>query len=98
MARRLDSSTSITAENTPLDFPCVFPIKVMLISSDTARKEVLETVSAHVEFDPSGDVRQRPSRNGRYESVTISVRVQSREQLERIYGDVRRLDAVVMTL
>jgi len=98
MTKRLDSSTSITAENTPLEFPCVFPIKVMMMRSDRAREEVLETVSAHVEFDPAGDVRQRPSRTGRYESVTISVRVDSREQLESIYGDVRRLDAVVMTL
>jgi putative lipoic acid-binding regulatory protein len=98
MARRLDSSNSITAENTPLEFPCVFPVKVMLISSDGARRDALETVSAHVGFDAERDVRRRASRNGRYESVTISVRVESREQLEGIYRDLRRLEAVVMTL
>lgn len=98
MTRRLDSSNSITAENTPLEFPCVFPIKVMMISSNQGREEVFEVVASHVEFDPDRDVRQRPSRSGRYESVTISVRVESREQLERIYVDVRRLDVVVMTL
>jgi len=98
MIKRLDSSNSITAENTPLEFPCLFSIKVMMISSNEAREEVFEAVSAHVEFDLASDVRQRPSRNGRYESVTISVRADSREQLERIYMDVRQLDAVVMTL
>ncbi len=98
MARRLDSSNSITAENTPLEFPCIFPIKVMMLSSDQAREDVLSTVSNHVGFDPQRDVRQRPSRSGRYESVTITVQVESREQLERIYLDVKGIDAVVMTL
>jgi len=70
----------------------------MMLSSDEARKAVLSTVSSHVAFDPEHDVRQRPSRSGRYESVTISLRVASREQLERIYIDVKKLDAVVMTL
>lgn len=98
MTKGLDSSNSITAENTPLEFPCIFPIKVMMRSSAQARDEVLETVNSHVKFDSARDVRRRPSRNGRFESVTITVHVESRAQLEQIYMDVRRLDAVVMTL
>ncbi len=98
MTKPLDSSRQITAENTPLEFPCEFPIKAMLQSCDQARASVLEVVSGHVSFDPEQDVRCRPSRNGRFESVTISVRVESREQLERIYVDVRKIDAVVMML
>jgi putative lipoic acid-binding regulatory protein len=95
---RLDSSGTITSENTPLEFPCEFPIKAMVRSSAEARAEVLEVVAGHVSFDPELDVRRRASRNGRFESVTISVRVDSRQQLERIYIDVRKLDAVVMML
>jgi putative lipoic acid-binding regulatory protein len=95
---RPDSSTTITAENTPLEFPCEFPIKAMVRSSERARIEVLDVVAGHVSFDPERDVRRRASRNGRFESVTISVRVESRQQLERIYIDVRKLDAVVMML
>ncbi|OAB61906.1 hypothetical protein AY599_07100 [Leptolyngbya valderiana BDU 20041] len=88
----------MTAENTPLEFPCHFPIKAMVRASDQARAEVLDVVSSHVGFDPERDVRRRASRNGRFESVTISVRVESRQQLERIYIDVRKLDAVLMML
>jgi len=98
VTKRLDSSNSITAENTPLDFPCEFPIKAMVHSTEQARSAVFGAVAEHVSFDVDNDVRRRPSRNGRFESITISVKVESRGQLERIYGDIRSLDVVLMTL
>ncbi|AKS40623.1 YbeD family protein [Wenzhouxiangella marina] len=89
---------TITSENTPLEFPCDFPIKAMIRTSEAARDAVLSVVEEHVEIHRGRDVRSRASRNGRYESLTISVRVDSRDQLERIYADVRALDAVLMML
>lgn len=81
-----------------LSFPCLYPVKAMIRSGEAARQQVLALASQHAPFDPQQDVRTRPSRNGRFESLTITVSVDSREQLERLYTELRALDAVVMTL
>jgi uncharacterized protein len=81
-----------------LEFPCRFPIKAMVRTSAQARTAVLTAISRHTEFCHRDDVRVRPSRNGRFESITVTVTAHSREHLEGIYAEVRGLDVVVMTL
>jgi len=89
---------SINADNTPLEFPCRYPVKALVRHAPSARQEVLAVVGAHVEFCPQSDVRSRLSSNQRYQSITVTVTASSRQMLERIYAELRRLDAVVMTL
>ena len=79
-----------------LVFPCQYPVKVM--SEAGAKKTILALVERHVEFCADQGVRTRPSRNGRFEAITVTVEAQSREQLERLYADLRQLDAVKMML
>ncbi|MGY6555311.1 MAG: YbeD family protein [Wenzhouxiangella sp.] len=81
-----------------LEFPCAYPVKVMIEKTAAARREVLAVAAAHAPFSLSGDVRYRPSRNDRYESITITVQVESRSQLEGLYGALRALKVVKMTL
>ncbi len=88
----------INADNTPLEFPCRYPVKAMVKCNDAARQAVLQVIEQHVTINRGKDVRVRPSRNGRYESLTITVCVDSRDHLERIYTDIQALDAVVMML
>lgn len=40
----------------------------------------------------------RPSRNGRYLSVTVTVRAVSQEQLDAIYRELSSSEAVLMAL
>lgn len=81
-----------------LEFPCAYPVKVMVESAPAARDEVLAAVAAHAEFCPTSDVRYRSSRNGRFESITITVQVESRDQLEALYHALRDLKVVKMML
>ncbi len=89
---------AINADNSPLDFPCDYPIKAMVRAGTQAHDQVFSIVERHVRFDREEDVRVRDSRNGRFQSLTLAVRVTSRDQLERIYSDLRALDAVLMML
>ncbi len=41
-------------------------------------------------------MRVRESSQGRYVSVTVSIRVDSRSQLERVYADLRAEDEVLL--
>jgi putative lipoic acid-binding regulatory protein len=81
-----------------LEFPCNYPVKVMADSTPTARREILAVIAAHTEFCSTSDVRYRAGRNGRFESITITVRAESREQLEGLYQALRDLQVVKMML
>ena len=88
----------LLAEGSLLDFPCDFPIKVMGRKAPGFAQAVTEIVRRHApDFDPAG-IEMRPSRQGRYLSVTCVVRAASREQLDALYRDLCDHPSVVMVL
>jgi putative lipoic acid-binding regulatory protein len=81
----MDINRDIPPEQSLIEYPCHFPIKVM-----GAQVEGFTAAIAHVatQFDPGFDassIEQRPSRSGNYLGLTISVHVTSREQLDELY-------------
>ena len=86
------------ADSSPLAFPCDFPIKVMGRKQPGFAQAVTDVVRRHApDFDP-GSVEMRPSRQGRYLSVTCVVRATSREQLDALYQELCDQPGVVMVL
>jgi len=81
-----------------LAFPCDFPFKAMTRCRDQALEQVLAVLRRQQLHIDRERIRIRPSRNGRYQSITIEARVESRDQLEAAYLALRGLDIVVMTL
>lgn len=81
-----------------LEFPCVFPVKALTHARDRALERVLDEIARHAPTCDRDGIQIRPSRNGRFQSLTIEVRVESRGQLEAVYTALRSLDIVVMTL
>ena len=89
---------AVLADRSPLAFPCDFPIKVMGRKQPGFAQAVTDIVRKHApDFDP-GSVEMRPSRQGRYLSVTCVVRATSREQLDALYQELCDHPAVVMVL
>jgi putative lipoic acid-binding regulatory protein len=81
-----------------LAFPCDFPIKVMGRKERGFAQTVTDIVLKHAQdFDPA-TVEMRPSRQGKYLSVTCVVRATSREQLEALYRELCDHSSVVMVL
>ncbi|MFM0738329.1 DUF493 family protein [Paraburkholderia xenovorans] len=68
-----------------LEFPCDFPIKVM----GKSHPEFAETIVTVVrQFDSEVDperIETRPSSGGNYTGLTVTVRATSRAQLDDIY-------------
>ncbi len=86
------------AEPSPLAFPCDFPIKVMGRKQPGFAQAVADVVLRHApDFDPA-TIEMRPSRQGRYLSVTCIVRATSREQLDALYRELCDHPSVVMVL
>lgn len=68
-----------------LEFPAVFPMKVIGQRVDGFAQRISELVLAHVpDFDPAS-IEIRVSAKGSYLSLTVTPTVQDRVQLEGLY-------------
>lgn len=75
----------IPPEQSLIEYPSAFPIKVMGENVDGFVHAVTQVAE---QFDPSFDastVELRPSKGGKYLGVTITVTATSREQLDELY-------------
>jgi putative lipoic acid-binding regulatory protein len=85
-------------EESLLEFPCDFPIKMMGRDSPEFRATVRELVEKHTGPLDDNSIQSSLSRNGRFVSVTITISAESREQLDNIYREVTAHDDVLMAL
>lgn len=83
---------------SPLQFPCEFPIKAFGLGAAGFDALVAGIVRRHVPDFPETAVSSRPSKGGKYEAVTVVVVVESRDQLDAIYRDLTADPAVIMAL
>ncbi len=85
-------------EESPLQFPCEFPIKAMGPAGETFQASVWAIVTSHAPETSSQSFGVTPSRQGNYVSVTITITATSREQLDAIYADLRDEPSVLAVL
>lgn len=75
----------IPPEQSLIEYPSAFPIKVMGAQVDGFVEAI---VAVARQFDPgfdAGSVELRPSSGGTYLGITITVTATSREQLDELY-------------
>jgi uncharacterized protein len=88
----------VVADSSHLAFPCDFPIKVMGRKQPRFVQAVTGIVRKHAPDFDAATVEMRPSRQGKYLSVTCVVRATSREQLDALYQELCDHPDVVMVL
>lgn len=81
-----------------MQFPCDLPIKVFGRNDADFPGAVYAIVKAHVATLERSDITQQASREGRFVSLTINIRAQSRAQLDAVYEDLSANDGVLMAL
>ena len=79
-------------------FPTAFPIKIMGRREGGFTKAVIEIVQRHAPDSAPGTIETRPSREGKYISLTATVNATSQEQLDALYRELCDHPAVVMVL
>lgn len=75
----------IPPEQSLIEYPSLFPIKVMGKTHPDFAQTLTELVR---QFDPEFDaatVEMRPSKNGSYIGLTFTVKATSRQQLDDLY-------------
>ena len=85
-------------EQAGLTFPCEFPIKAFGMASDEFDALVTGIVRKYAPDLGEHAVNSRPSREGRYVAVTVTVRATSRAQLDDIYRELSACEQVIMAL
>ena len=81
-----------------LQFPCRYPIKAMGRSYGDFEPIVLTIIEKHVgKINPEA-VRSKSSNAGNFQSVTVTIEVDSRADLETIYQDLSACEQVLWTL
>jgi len=85
-------------DESPLKFPCEFPVKAMGKSDCELDLIVVEIIRRHAPDLAEAAVYTRDSKAGNYVSVTVKVNATSRKQLDAIYQDLVDCEAVIMAL
>jgi len=79
-------------------FPSDFIIKVFGLASDDFEKTVLTLIRKHLPDIREDAIKQRSSKDGKYLALTISVYVNSKEQLDEIYRELTSNPQIIMAL
>jgi putative lipoic acid-binding regulatory protein len=75
-------------EDTLLEFPCDFPIKIMGGRTDEFAQTMVEIVLRHAPDFSAESVEMRASSTGKYLSVTCTIRATSKPQLDALYREL----------
>jgi putative lipoic acid-binding regulatory protein len=81
MANSEDKAT----QETLIEFPCDFPIKVMGETHADFTAEIIKTIRSKLAHFDEKDIEMRGSSGGKYISLTCTVHVTSKPQLDGIY-------------
>ena len=85
-------------EETLLEFPCAFPIKIMGLRQDDFAQTMLDIVLRHAPDFDAGTMEMRASSGGKYLSLTCTIRATSKAQLDALYRELSGHPLVSMAL
>lgn len=75
-------------QETLLEFPCDFPLKIMGASSAGFADVIVEVVRRHAPDFDAATVEMRASSGGKYASLTCTVKATSKQQLDNLYREL----------
>jgi hypothetical protein len=78
----------IPPEESLIEYPSDFPIKIMGAMHDAFAQTIVEVVTLHDPTFHAGKMDMRPSSKGTYLSLTVTVWATSREQLDNLYREL----------
>lgn len=86
------------SDESLLEFPCEFPIKIMGKNHHGFHQAVIEILKKHLDDFENTKIREVESKQKNYCSLTVHVNATSQQHLDRIYIDLTACDWVIMAL
>ncbi len=78
----------MTPQETLLEFPCAFPLKIMGLADQPLAQTVLEVILRHAPDFDGATMEMRASSTGKYLSLTCTVNATSKPQLDALYREL----------
>ena len=75
-------------QETLLEFPCAFPLKIMGRADSALAQAVLEIVRRHAPDYDGSTMEMRASRGGNYVSLTCTINATAKAQLDALYREL----------
>jgi hypothetical protein len=85
-------------QETLLQFPCAFPIKIMGRTEDGFANAMLEVVLRHAPDFDAASITMKASSSNKYLSLTCTINATSKQQLDDLYREITAHPMVVMAL
>lgn len=79
-----------------LDFPCQQTFKIVGLADERLTDVVVACIQIHAPGDYSPKLK--PSSKGKYHSLSVSVKVTSKEHMETLYIEIAKLELVKVVL
>jgi len=81
-----------------MKFPCRFPLKVIGLNHAGFEQIAVDLIRPHCPLTTRFEVSKNESRQGKYQSLTITFTAHSRQQMDDIYQSLTDSEHVVMSL
>ncbi len=81
-----------------LQFPCRYPIKVMIRATASLRAQLDLIVTRHAGTPGAADISERASRHRNYASVTYMIEARDEAQIAALFAELKVTPGVVMIL
>lgn len=81
-----------------IEFPCAYPIKVMGLDKNDFATAVLAIVQRHDPTLDAATASYRPSRNGKYLAVNVTITATGTTQLKALFDELKASGRVAMVL
>ncbi len=76
-------------------FPCEYVIKVICNPDDAFPDEILKATNNHTSLKTH---TISPSKNGKYQSLSMTLYLTDEKELENLYGEIKLLPYVLMVI
>jgi putative lipoic acid-binding regulatory protein len=88
----------MTDKTTLLEFPCEFTIKIFGLASDEFEINALSIIHKHIPALAENAISSRPSKDGKYVALNVTMHVESKALLDEIYSELNANTHIIMTL
>lgn len=85
-------------KESPLKFPCDFPIKIIGKSGDDFESAAITIVRKYAQDLSEGAFQLRPSKNNNFTAITVTINAKNQKQLDNIYEELTACEHVIMAL
>jgi len=86
------------SDQTLLQFPCRYPIKVMIRASAGLRAQLDAIVTRHAGALQPGDISERPSAQQNYAGITYLIEARDEAQIAALFAELKDTPGVMIVL